>query len=149
MIILHMILIFRYAQCYCHLEFGRYFRSFIILFFIYFGEGVIYKATTSNVIVIRKGGQLPPSVFSHINVLSYMRTLQTLPAHVVVKGIYTELFRLHSCGLHTWVTKVLDLSKRYGISFNEINSRNFKLECKPVGRWHRESTPKLKILFAL
>ena len=66
MIILHMILIFRYAQCYCHLEFGRYFRSFIILFFIYFGEGGIYKATTSNVIVISKGGQLPPSVF-HIS----------------------------------------------------------------------------------
>ena len=30
------------------------------------------KATTSNVMVISESGQLPPSVFSHINVLSYM-----------------------------------------------------------------------------
>ena len=64
------------------------------------------KATTSNVMVIGESGQLPPSVFSHINVLSYMGSLQTLPAHTVVKRIYTELSRLHSCGLHTWVTKV-------------------------------------------
>ena len=38
------------------------------------------KATTSNVMVIGESGQLPPSVFSQINVLSYMRRLQTLPA---------------------------------------------------------------------
>ena len=97
------------------------------------------KATTSNVKVIGESGQLPPSVFSHINVLSYMGRLRTLPAHTVVKRIYTELFRLHSCGLHTWVTKVLELSKRYGIIFNEINSGNFKLECKCAVKTHFES----------
>ena len=97
------------------------------------------KATTSNVMVIGESGQLPPSVFSHISVLSYMGRLQTLPAHTVVKRIYTELFRLHSCGLHNWVTKVLELSKRYGINFNEINSRNFKLECKRAVKTHFES----------
>ena len=97
------------------------------------------KATTSNVMVIGESGQLPPSVFSHISVLSYMGWLQTLPAHTVVKRIYTELFRLHSCGLHNWVTKVLELSKRYGINFNEINSRNFKLECKRAVKTHFES----------
>ena len=89
--------------------------------------------------VIGESGQLPPSVFSHISVLSYMGRLQTLPAHTVVKRIYTELFRLHSCGLHNWVTKVLELSKRYGINFNEINSRNFKLECKRAVKTHFES----------
>ena len=97
------------------------------------------KATTSNVMVIGESGQLPPSVFSHIGVLSYMGRLQTLPAHTVVKRIYTELFRLHSCGLHNWVTKVLELSKRYGINFNEINSINFKLECKRAVKTHFES----------
>ena len=68
-----------------------------------------------------------------------MGRLQTLPAHTVVKRIYTELSRLHSCGLHTWVTKVLELSKRYGINFNEINSRNFKLQCKRAVKTHFES----------
>ena len=68
-----------------------------------------------------------------------MGRLQTLPAHTVVKRIYTELLRPHSCGLHTWVTKVLELSKRYGINFNEINSRNFELECKRVVKTHFEN----------
>ena len=97
------------------------------------------KAKTNNVVVIGESGQLPPSVFLHISVLSYMGRLQTLPAHRIVKRIYTELFRLHSCGLHNWNTKELELSKRFGNNFNEINSRNFKLECKRAVKTHFES----------
>ena len=97
------------------------------------------KATTSNVMVIGESGQLPPSVFSHINVLSYMGRLQTLPAHTIAKRIYTELFRLHNCGWNTWVTKVFALSERYGISFNDIGTRNFKLDCKRAVKIRLES----------
>ena len=97
------------------------------------------KATTSNVMVIGESGQLPPSVFSHINVLSYMGRLQTLPAHTIAKRIYTELFRLHNWGWNTWVTKVFALSERYGISFNDIGTRNFKLDCKRAVKIRFES----------
>ena len=97
------------------------------------------KATTSNVMVIGESGQLPPSVFSHINVLSYMGRLQTLPAHTIAKRIYTELFRLHNCGWNTWVTKAFALSERYGISFNDIGTRNFKLDCKRAVKIRFES----------
>ena len=93
------------------------------------------KATTSNIMVIGE----TPSVFSHISVLSYLGRLQTLPSHTVVKLIYTELFRLHSCSLHNWAfTRVLELSKRYGVNFNEINTRNFRLECKRAVKAHFE-----------
>ena len=89
--------------------------------------------------VIGESGQLPPSVFLHINVLSYMGRLQTLPAHTIAKRIYTELFRLLSCGWNTWVTKVCALSERYGISFNDIGTRNFKLDCKRAVKIRFES----------
>ena len=48
--------------------------------------------------VVGESGQIPPSVFSHISVLSYMGRLQTLPAYTIAKRIYTELFKLHNCG---------------------------------------------------
>ena len=83
--------------------------------------------------VIGENGQHPPSVFSHINMLSYMGRLQTLPAHTIAKRIYTELFSLHNCGWNTRVTKMIALSERYGINFNDIGTRNFKLDCKRAG----------------
>ena len=83
------------------------------------------KGTTSNVMVTDESGQLPRSVFSHIDVLSVMGRLQKFPTHTIVRRIYTELFGLHSYRLHTWLTKVFELSKGYGINLNEINSRNF------------------------
>ena len=83
--------------------------------------------------------KLPPSVFSHINVLSNMGQLQTLPAHTIAKRIYTELFRLHNCGWNTWVTKVFALSEQYGISFNDIGTRKFKLDCKRAVKIRFES----------
>ena len=97
------------------------------------------KATTSNEMVIGESGHLPPSVFSHINVLSYMGRLQTLPAHTIAKRIYSELFRLHNWEWNTWVTKVFALSERYGISFNDIGTRNFKLDCKRAVKLRFES----------
>ena len=97
------------------------------------------KAMTSNEMVIGESGHLPPSVFSHINVLSYMGRLQTLPAHTIAKWIYSELFRLHTWEWNTWVTKVFALSERYGISFNDIGTRNFKLDCKRAVKLRFES----------
>ena len=89
--------------------------------------------------IIGESGQIPPSVFSHINVLSYMGRSQTLPAHTIAKRIYTELFRLHDCGWNTWVTKVIALSERYGISFNDIGKRIFKLDCRCAGKFRFQS----------
>ena len=38
-----------------------------------------------------------------------------------------------------WVTKVFSLSGRYGISFNDIDKRNFKLDCKRTVKIRFES----------
>ena len=80
---------------------------------------------TSYVMVTDESGQLTLSVSSHINVLSYMGWLQTLPAHTIAKQIYIELFRVHNCGWNTWVTKVFASSEWYGISFYDIGTGNF------------------------
>ena len=89
--------------------------------------------------VIGENGQLPPSVFEQINALSYVGRLQILPAHMIAKWIYTELSRLHNCGWNTWVTKVFALSGRYGISFDDIGTRNFKQDCKRAVKIRFES----------
>ena len=79
--------------------------------------------------VVGESVQHPPNVLSHINALSCMGRLQKFSVHTIAKRIYTELFRLHDCGWNTLVTEVFALSERYGISFNDIGTRNFKLDC--------------------
>ena len=61
------------------------------------------KATTSNLMVLGGSGQMPPSVFSHINVICYLKRLHHLPSWMIVKQMYIELCRLHECGFVTWV----------------------------------------------
>ena len=56
------------------------------------------KATTSNLMVLGESGQMPPDVFSHINVICYLKRLHHLPSRMIVKQMYIELCRLHECG---------------------------------------------------
>ena len=43
------------------------------------------KATTSNLMVLGESGQMPPSVFSHINVICHLKRLHHLPSRMIVK----------------------------------------------------------------
>ena len=105
------------------------------------------KGTMSNVMVTGESVQLPPSIFSHVDALSYMGRLQKLPTHTIVRRIYTQLFRLHSYSFHIWVTEVFGLSKGYGINLVEINSRNLRLECKREVTTHFDTQNLLKPQF--
>ena len=80
-------------------------------------------ATTSNVMVIGESGQLPPGV-SCISMF-YLILGDCKPCQHT--QLWNELIPKYSCGSQIWVTKVFELSKRYGIKFDEINSGNFKL----------------------
>ena len=71
------------------------------------------KSTTSNVIVVGESGQVPPSVYSHINVLGYLERLQHLKPDMLVKQVYLDLLGLHNCGHNTWVTSVFELAQGY------------------------------------
>ena len=90
---------------------------------------MLIKATTSNVIVIGESGQMPPSVYCHINALCYLKRLHDLPDTKIVKEVYNELNRLHQCGVKTWVTKVCELAEQYHVDISS-NIQNFKKYCK-------------------
>ena len=99
------------------------------LFFYYMRCVLHVKATTSNVIVIGESGQMPPSVYCHINALCYLKRLHDLPDTKIVKQVYNELNRLHQCGVKTWVTKVCELAEQYHVDISS-NIQNFKKYCK-------------------
>ena len=88
------------------------------LFFYYMRCVLHVKATTSNVIVIGESGQMPPSVYCHINALCYLKRLHDLPDTKIVKQVYNELNRLHQCGVKTWVTKVSELAEQYQVDIS-------------------------------
>ena len=90
------------------------------------------KATTSNLMVLGESGQMPPSVFSHINVICYLKRLHHLPSWMIVKQMYIELCRLHECGFVTWVTKAQEVMQYYGIELGEQCITVFKQYCKQI-----------------
>ena len=96
------------------------------LFFYYMRCVLHVKATTSNVIVIGESGQMPPSVYCHMNALCYLKRLHDLPDTKIVKQVYNELNRLHQCGVKTWVTKACELANNTRSMFPLI----FKIEKK-------------------
>ena len=49
---------------------------------------------------------------------------------MIVKQRYSELLKLHDCGLNTWVTKVLALAQKYDIDLNMNYGAKFKQYCK-------------------
>ena len=115
------------------------------LFYQYMRCVLNVKSTTSNVIVIGERGQMPPSIYCHINALSYLERLQDLPDTKIVKQVFNYLNRLRLCGVRKWVTKACELAEKYGIDIDSSN-QNFKKHCKLVisdwykRNWSREVT---------
>ena len=105
------------------------------------------KATTCNAIVNGECGKFPPSVHCHINVLTYYHRLLTMSKGKVVKSVFKALHNLNDQGFQTWITRVSELARRYGIDINEtasIGSVQFKSICPNmikqnfVNKWHAE-----------
>ena len=74
------------------------------LFYQYMRCVLNVKSTASNVIVVGECGQMPPSLYCHINTLSYLKRLQDLPDTKIVKQVFNELNRLHLYGVKTFFT---------------------------------------------
>ena len=90
------------------------------------------KATTCNAIVNGECGKFPPNVHCHINVLTYYHRLLTMSKGKVVKSVFKALHNLNDQGFQTWITRVSELARRYGIDINEtasIGSVQFKSIC--------------------
>ena len=90
------------------------------------------KSTTSNVIVVSESGQIPPSVYSHINVLCYLERLQHLKPDMLVKQVFLDLLRLHNCGHNTWVTSVFELAQGFNLTIGIDDYDRFKKNCRLV-----------------
>ena len=88
------------------------------LFFYYVCCVLHVKSTTSKVIVVGECGQLPPSVYCHINALCYQKRLSDLPETKIAKQVYNKLDKLHQCGVKTWVTKARELNEQYKVDIS-------------------------------
>ena len=87
------------------------------------------KATTSNLMVYRECGMLPPSVQCTIATMCYMNRLYHMPADTIAKHVYEKMNKLHSMGFMTWVTRVNELFIRYDMDITKLPS-NFRTDCK-------------------
>ena len=72
------------------------------------------KATTFNAIVNGECGKFPPSLHSHINVLTYYLRLLTMSKGKVVKSVFKALYYLNDQSPQTWITRVSELARPYG-----------------------------------
>ena len=93
------------------------------------------KATTCNAIVYGECGKFPPSVYCHVNVLSYYHRLLTMPEGKVVKSVFNMLYNLNDQGFQTWATRVCELALAYNIDINEtanMKSDQFKSACQNI-----------------
>ena len=53
------------------------------------------KSSTSKLVIAGECGQIPPSVFVHMNILCYDARLKGLPEPCIVKQVYNELLWFH------------------------------------------------------
>ena len=119
-----------------------------------YGVPLGVKAITSNLMVLGESGQIPPNVFSHINVICYLKRLHHLPSRMIVTQMYVDLCRLHECGFVTWVTKAQEVMQYYGIQLDEQCPTVFKKYCKQtvndkfVNYWTSEIQNSSKILLS-
>ena len=100
------------------------------VFFWYMRCILQVKSTTSNIMVVGESGQIPPSIYCHINAICYLHRLRNLPTNTLVKAMYMELSKLHECGFNTWVSKALTLVQTYGIDIDMESGASFNRYCK-------------------
>ena len=112
--------------------------------FLEFSKRILrVKTTTCNTIVYGECGHLPPSVFCHINALSFAHRLKTLPAGTLAKSVYTELEDLHHQGFKTWVSRIEDMVDSLGVTMGG-NVNEFKRHCRSqvindfINKWYNE-----------
>ena len=102
------------------------------------------KATTSNLITIGECGVIPPSVLSHISVLTYFIRLRHMPDTSITKVVFDEMERLHGLGFETWYTRVWKLAESYNIDLHdtEINDNKKVIKQRLVNcfkdRWRHQ-----------
>ena len=78
------------------------------------------KLSTSTAMIYGECGQVPLSVWSHVNVLTYHARLYNLPDTAVVKQEQKELFKLSNCGFTTWVSHVRDLANMHNVELYDV-----------------------------
>ena len=81
--------------------------------------------TTSNIIVVGKSGQIPPSISCHINAIYYLHMLRNLPTNTLVEAMYMDLSKLQECGFNTWVSKALFSVQKYDIDIDLGSGASF------------------------
>ena len=110
------------------------------------------KATTCNTIVYGECGRLCPSVYCNINDICFMYRLQNMQMGSLVKSVFIELESLHLQVCNSWVTKVTELTKLYGIAPHG-NFTSFKSQCKSrviesfINDWKNELNSEDKPIF--
>ena len=97
------------------------------------------KSSTSNDITLGEVGAIPPSVQSHINVLTFYRRVAGMPENTIVKQVFMALYNLHNQGFRTWVSKVKDIAEKYNFDIDEptvvISDVKYKLNNFFVEHW--------------
>ena len=91
------------------------------------------KPSTSTAMIYGECGQVPLSVWSHVNVLTYHARLYNLPDTAVVKQVYNELSSLRYSGLTTWVSHVRNLFNMYNVEMYGMGDlKSYKARYKSV-----------------
>ena len=91
------------------------------------------KATTSNIIVARECGRLPPSTQCTIHALCYINIVMHLNEGSLVKQVYHELRSLQVQGFDTWVTRMHKLADDYQMNLSQDPAK-FHHNCIIVAR---------------
>ena len=97
--------------------------------FLHWALGV--ESSVSTVMIYGECGQVPLSIWSHVNVLTDHICLYKLPDTTVVKQVYNELSKLSNCGFTTWVSHVLYLANMHNVEmYNVGDLKSYKARCK-------------------
>ena len=88
------------------------------------------KSTTCNVIAVGETGQILQSHKSYMNVFAYFVRRRDLPKSMCVWKGFGELEKLHQHGFSNWYSKVVELSRRYGINSYDISNNKAKRTIK-------------------
>ena len=93
------------------------------------------KATTCNIITIGEAGMIPPKIKCHENVIINFVRLNSMLEDSIVKKVFNELIYLHHMGFRSWISRVLELGKTYGIDIMTLKySMNTKKYIKTTLR---------------